>query len=80
MPVVNMHEAKSQLSRLVDQVEKGAEVVIARAGRPVARLIRYEPAHAPRRFGAYAGQVRVADDFDELRDEIRAAFEGEGRL
>lgn len=62
--VVNVHEAKTHLSRLLADVERGREVTIARAGRPVARLV---PASAPsrRRLGAESGEIWIAEDFDE---------------
>lgn len=75
---VNMHDAKSNLSRLVAAVETGEadEVEIARAGRVVARLV---PAHprSPRRPGAWAGQVRIHADFEDLPDDVADAFRGE---
>ncbi len=52
MRVVNMHEAKSNLSKLVEEALEGEEVIIAKAGKPVAKLIPYEPKPEPRRFGA----------------------------
>ncbi len=61
---VNMHEAKTQLSRLVSQVQEGEEVLIARAGKPVARLTRIEQKTEPRRFGTAKGKVRIGKDFD----------------
>lgn len=72
--VVNVHDAKSGLSRLLRVVEDGGEVVIARNGQPVARLSRYEsPA---RRLGVLAGDLAVPDDFDEaLPEEVLASFE-----
>lgn len=75
---VNMHEAKTHLSRLVEQVESGDEVVISRAGKPVARLIPFRR-HPPRREpGALRGRIVIADDFDEpLPEELAAAFRGE---
>lgn len=72
-----MHEAKTHLSRLVDQVAAGREVVIARAGRPVARLVPLERADEPRRPGLLAGSIRIADDFDETPEWLIAAFEGD---
>jgi prevent-host-death family protein len=69
-----MHEAKSQLSRLVRRVEAGEEVVIASAGRPVARLVPYEPLPAPRQPGALRGQIQIAPDFGELPPELADAF------
>ena len=70
---VNIHEAKTHLSRLLQRVLDGEEIVIARAGRPVARLVPYAAAGAPRQPGRYAGQIRVAADFDEpLPDDLQA--------
>ena len=51
MHQVNMHEAKTQLSKLVDEVQSGEEVIIAKSGKPVARLVRYEPRQVPRKPG-----------------------------
>ena len=65
---VNIHEAKTQLSRLIAKVEQGEEVVIARAGEPVAKLVRAEPATRSRKLGAYAGKIWIADDFDAPLD------------
>lgn len=64
MKVVNMHEAKTTLSQLVEQVENGEEVVLARAGKPVARLVAIYPAE-PRQLGPWKGQVRMTADFDD---------------
>jgi len=65
---VNIHEAKTQLSRLIAKVEQGEEVVIARAGEPVAKLVRAEPPKRSRKLGAYAGKIWIADDFDAPLD------------
>ena len=67
---VNIYEAKSQLSRLVDEVEAGAEIVIARAGRPVARLVPLQRATRRREPGGWEGQVWMAPDFDEPDEEL----------
>lgn len=64
MPIVNIFEAKTQLSKLIEMAEKGEDVVIARAGKPVARLTRLEPAKKPIRFGGLKGKIWIADDFD----------------
>ena len=61
---VNIHEAKTQLSRLIAKVEQGEEVVIARAGEPVAKLVRADRAKRQRKLGEYAGKIWIADDFD----------------
>ncbi|WP_336923442.1 type II toxin-antitoxin system Phd/YefM family antitoxin [Aquipuribacter sp. SD81] len=73
---VNVHEAKTHLSRLLEAVEHGEEVVIARAGQPVARLVRAR-AGVKRVPGAWRGRLVVADDFDETPDAVVAAFEGD---
>ena len=73
--MVNIHEAKTHLSRLVDQAAAGEDVVIARAGRPMARLVAYES--APRRtlkFGLFRGKIKMADDFRDVPDDIADAF------
>lgn len=67
--VVNIHEAKTQLSSLLNRVAEGEEIIIARAGKPVARLVRLAPTGGGRRAGHYAGQGHIAEDFDApLRD------------
>jgi prevent-host-death family protein len=71
-----MHEAKSQLSKLVDEVQAGEEVIIAKSGKPVARLVPYEERKAPRKPGRWQGRIWIADDFDATPDEIIDAFEG----
>ena len=74
---VNIHEAKTHLSRLVERVEAGDEVVIARAGRPVARLVPYRLRREPRTLGRLRGQIWLADDWDapDVNAEIGALFE-----
>lgn len=64
MKTVNVHEAKTHLSRLLKEVEAGQEVVIARAGRPVARLTALQPAGPLRRLGILAGRYTVPEDWD----------------
>jgi prevent-host-death family protein len=74
---VNIHEAKTHLSKLIERVESGEEIVIARAGRPVARLGPIKRASEPRVPGLWRGKVRIRDSFDEpLPEEIDAAFRG----
>jgi prevent-host-death family protein len=77
MDQVNIHHAKTHLSKLLDRVESGEEIVIARAGKPVAMLVPLRAARRPRRLGRCAGKVRIADDFDELPPDLKASFEGE---
>jgi prevent-host-death family protein len=74
--IVNIHEAKTHLSRLVERVEAGEEVVIARAGRPVARLVAYRARTTPRVPGLWRDQVVIGPDFDALDEEIARDFEG----
>ena len=76
MTVVNVHQAKTRLSQLLAQVEAGEEVVIARRGEPVARLVSYKP-RGKRQFGAMKGQVVIDDSFfDPLSEEELKAWEG----
>ncbi len=74
MKKVNVHEAKTQLSRLLEEVEGGERVVIARAGEPVAVLSPYKVAVRRRRLGLFAGEATIHDDFDQLPADIAAAF------
>ena len=74
MQITNISEAKAQLSALIEKVLTGEEVIIGRAGRPVARLVRYENNRRPRRPGALKGQIVIAEDFDTLPDDIARAF------
>ncbi|MGH8717971.1 MAG: type II toxin-antitoxin system Phd/YefM family antitoxin [Burkholderiales bacterium] len=77
MEQVNIHEAKTNLSRLVDRVAAGAEIVIAKAGKPLAKLVPYEPAKPKRKPGFLKGKIKVAEDFDApLPNDLLDAFEG----
>jgi prevent-host-death family protein len=80
MEIINVHAAKTHLSQLLARVEAGEEVVLGRAGHPVAKLVPYRPAVAPRRrFGGWRGRVWISDDFDApLPESIERAFRGEG--
>ena len=77
MKQVNIHEAKSQLSRLLEDVENGERIVIARAGEPVAVLVPFKTAVRRRRLGLFAGEAVIHADFDELPADIAAAFGAE---
>lgn len=70
MQTVNMHEAKTHLSRLLEQALNGEEIIIARAGTPVARLVPYRGEIDVRRPGRMQGEIRIADNFDEPLDEL----------
>ena len=76
--VVNVHEAKTHLSRLLDRAAAGEEIVVARAGRPVARLVALAPARAPRTPGSLRGRVTISNDFDETPAWLLDAFEARG--
>ena len=71
---VNIHAAKTHLSRLVERAERGEETVIARNGRPVARLVPYREEGKPRVPGAWRGQVKILPGFDEVDEEIAREF------
>lgn len=74
--VVNIHAAKTHLSRLVDRAAAGEEIIIGKAGKPMARLVAYEPPKQPRRPGALKGRLRVSDDWDQTPAWIVDAFDG----
>lgn len=75
--VINVHEAKTHLSRLLDRAASGEEIVIARAGKPIARLMPLTR-RPPRVFGALAGELWISDDFDDIDEELVELFEGHG--
>lgn len=79
MRVVNIHEAKTHLSRLVDAAAKGEPFIIAKAGKPLVTVTAIAAeSTASRRLGFMEGQFKVPDDFDEMgREEIEAMFYGE---
>lgn len=80
MKTVNIHEAKTHLSRLVDEAVKGEPFVIAKAGKPLVKVVPLDAPSAPRRIGFMEGlgDWKVPDDFDRMcQDEIIALFEGE---
>ena len=74
---VNIHDAKTHLSRLVDEVASGAEIIIAKAGKPMARLTPLSPPVRKKQLGLLKGRIKVPDRFNApLDDETMAAFEG----
>ena len=78
MDTVNIHQAKTQLSRLIERVCAGEEIIIARGGKPVARLAPLEQ-RRPRRLGLLKGKIWVAKDFNApLPDDLLDLFEGKG--
>jgi prevent-host-death family protein len=77
MNVTNIHEAKTHFSQLVERVQSGEEIVIGKAGKPVAKLVPFEQPKAKtgqRKLGCWKGKVRIADDFDDLPEDIAKAF------
>jgi len=72
--VRNISQAKAELSALIEEVQKGHEVILAKAGKPVARLVAYRGPAGPRKPGAMAGQIWIAPDFDALPEDIAEAF------
>ncbi len=77
MKTVNIHEAKTHLSRLVEEAARGQEIVIAKAGRPIARLVPLSPAITPKQLGALRGRFTVPPDFDAPLDAATLGdFEG----
>jgi prevent-host-death family protein len=77
MTTVNIHEAKTHLSRLVDEVAAGAEIIIAKAGKPMARLAPIAAPIRKKRLGLLKGKIKVPDDFNApLDEETLSTFEG----
>jgi prevent-host-death family protein len=74
MVVANISEAKAQLSSLIEKAMSGQEVIIGKAGKPVVRLVKYETSETPRKPGALKGKIKIADDFDDLPQDIAEAF------
>ncbi len=80
METVNLYEAKTNLSQLVERASAGEEITIAKAGRPLARLVPLAKPRGPRPLGLFAGQIKIADNFDDpLPAEIADAF-GSGKV
>lgn len=77
--IVNIHEAKTHLSRLVARAAAGEEIVIGKAGKPMAKLVPYSENKEPRKLGAWKGKIWLAPDWDsdEVNEEITRLFEGE---
>jgi prevent-host-death family protein len=75
--IYNLYEAKTSLSRLVDRAANGEEIILSKAGKPLAKLVPYQQSAKPRQPGGWEGRVRISEDFDApLPPEIQAAFEG----
>jgi prevent-host-death family protein len=76
MQTINIHEAKTHLSRLLEEVAAGEEIIIAKAGKPMARLVPLGAMPKRRQLGVFKGQLNIPDDFDApLPDDVLASFE-----
>ena len=73
---VNIHEAKTHLSRLVDRAASGEEIVIAKSGKAMAKLVPYRESVAPRKLGVWKGKVEILPGFDEVDEQVAGLFEG----
>ena len=74
MYITNITEAKAHFSALIEKVLAGEEIIIGKSGKPVAKLIRYERREESRHPGALKGRIKIADNFDELPEDIANAF------
>lgn len=77
MTPVDIHDLAAHLAQWLERAEHGEEILIARAGAPIARIVPASASSEPRTPGYWRGQIWMADDFDELPDDIAAAFDGE---
>ncbi len=75
MKTVNIQAAKTHLSRLVEEAAAGEEIILAKAGKPIARLVPFQKSIAPRRAGAWKRKVKIAADFDAPDKKILQLFE-----
>lgn len=76
MQVVNIHQAKTNFSKLVEKVQSGGEIVIGKAGKPVAKLVGYKQEAQPRKPGLLKGKIIISDNFDDEDEEINKLFYG----
>jgi prevent-host-death family protein len=74
MLITNISEAKAQLSSLIEKVKAGEDVIIGKAGKPVARLVKFETKEIQRKPGALKGKIEIREDFDDLPPDIAKAF------
>ena len=76
MKTINIHEAKTHLSRIIERVARGESVIIGKAGKPMAVLCPYAPTASPRKAGSMKGKIHISDDFDVDEDLTADLFEG----
>jgi prevent-host-death family protein len=74
MQITNISDAKAQLSALIEKVITGKEVIIGKAGKPVAKIVPYNPSTESRKPGALRGKIKISDNFDDLPEDIAVAF------
>ena len=74
MQIINIHQAKTNLSKLIEQAIAGNDVIIAKAGKPVAKLVGYKAPLKPRKLGLLKGKIWISDDFDDEDPEINKQF------
>lgn len=79
MRTVNVYEAKTHLSHLLDLAASGEEIIIARSGKPLAKLVAYQEPAQRRKPGYWRGKIKIAKDFDDLPKDLQAAFYGNAR-
>lgn len=77
MQIFNIHQAKTQLSKLIEKAQNGDEVIIAKAGKPVVKLTSYKQPLKPRKPGLLKGKISVPDNFNDEDEEINKLFYGE---
>ena len=77
MQVINIHQAKTNLSKLIEKTLNGEDIVIAKAGKPVAKLVAYKEKLKPRKLGVLKGKIFVPDNFNDEDEEINKLFYGE---
>lgn len=78
MQIVNIHDAKTNLSKLIEKTKSGEEIIIAKAGKPVAKLMEYKAKAKKRKLGLWKGKVWMPEDFNDEDPEINKRFYGEG--
>lgn len=74
MSLHNIHEAKTQLSKLIEKAEQGEEIIIAKSGKPVVKLVPYRQDAGRRKGGQWHGKIKIKADFDKLPKDIAKAF------
>lgn len=77
MHMINIYQAKTQLSQLINEALQGEEVVISRAGKPLVQLVPFQPQKMKRKPGYWKGKLQIGEDFETLPDEMMDAFKGE---